>query len=364
MPDSVIYEREWLCREIPDKEWSGILWYSIEGSIQDPVTFKITIEDIFPMDKGSATYTEYEFDETIVEYRISNPASKNWRMGHIHSHNTMKVFFSSEDMRELNDNSEHHNYYLSLIVNNYGDMTAKIAFRGKQKFTPFYGIAEKGIEYEIPIGNINIEQEILFVYDCNIETNTKPLKVKDSFIQRVKDIISLKIKTKNVISEKPIPNKIITDSQGSPMYPINYPTYPNTFDTIEKNRYEENLKNLIDSEDFEDMGDFDTLGFLSFLLLFGNTHVRVPDFEDVCDSIKLLGKEGEYIKKVINYFEEGFTSWYDWSPNEKEKLNIFKTILSTLDDWISDYGFLYPLIDLIQIKIANLNTTILYEQKT
>jgi hypothetical protein len=43
----------------------------------------------------------------------------------------MNVFFSGTDMGELNDNSPKHNIYLSLIVNNYLDMTAKLAFIGK-----------------------------------------------------------------------------------------------------------------------------------------------------------------------------------------------------------------------------------------
>lgn len=43
------------------------------------------------------------------------------RIGHIHSHNTMGVFFSGTDWGELEDNAPNHNYYLSLIVNNFMD---------------------------------------------------------------------------------------------------------------------------------------------------------------------------------------------------------------------------------------------------
>ena len=41
-----------------------------------------------------------------------------WKVGHIHSHNVMRVFFSGTDMDELHDNAPSHNFYVSLIVNN------------------------------------------------------------------------------------------------------------------------------------------------------------------------------------------------------------------------------------------------------
>jgi proteasome lid subunit RPN8/RPN11 len=84
------------------------------------------------MNKGSKAFTEYDFsDKALIDYRMDNLESHDWKIGHIHSHNTMRVFFSGTDMSELIDNSEFHNYYVSLIVNNFMETTAKVAFRGE-----------------------------------------------------------------------------------------------------------------------------------------------------------------------------------------------------------------------------------------
>jgi hypothetical protein len=38
------------------------------------------------MHKGSAGYTEYDYDEEVVGFRMDNPESLKWKIGHIHSH--------------------------------------------------------------------------------------------------------------------------------------------------------------------------------------------------------------------------------------------------------------------------------------
>jgi hypothetical protein len=108
-------------------EWSGLLFYKIEGSINKPESIVITPEFIHLMDIGSSTYTEYDMDETVLEAFDVYPDAMRLKMGHIHSHNTMGVFFSGTDMDELIDNSDGHHVYFSLIVNNAGDVDAKLA---------------------------------------------------------------------------------------------------------------------------------------------------------------------------------------------------------------------------------------------
>ena len=126
MPEKVYNQIQYLCREIAKEEWSGILFYKIEGSIQDIENFKIILEDILPLNKGTQAYTEYTFDERVIEHMEENEHLEECRMGHIHSHNTMGVFFSATDWSELEDNVVNHNYYLSLIVNNFMDFCAKL----------------------------------------------------------------------------------------------------------------------------------------------------------------------------------------------------------------------------------------------
>src|SRR5690606_27372025 len=152
MSQNILNKIKYLCRAIPKVEWSGVLFYSVEGSIKDPENFVITLEDILPMDKGTSAYTEYTFDERIVEYMMADDKRDDWKMGHIHSHNTMPVFFSGTDISELEDNCVNHNYYLSLIVNNFMDFTAKVAFLAslnEEVDIPFKARDENGELYNI-----------------------------------------------------------------------------------------------------------------------------------------------------------------------------------------------------------------------
>ena len=48
MPEKVFNQIQYLCQQIAKVEWSGILFYKTEGSIQDPETYKIILEDILP----------------------------------------------------------------------------------------------------------------------------------------------------------------------------------------------------------------------------------------------------------------------------------------------------------------------------
>ena len=180
-----VYDKiRYLCSRIDKVEWSGILFYSVEGTISSYDNLKLKTEDIHLMDKGTPGYTEYETDESVVKYMMENPHAMDWKIGLIHSHNNMQTFFSGTDLSELNDNSEYHSYYLSLIVNNYMSMTAKVAFRGNSN--GFYCKDEKGNPWVL---NLKEDRESLFTMDCII---TKPIgepKVDSKFEQRTDFII-------------------------------------------------------------------------------------------------------------------------------------------------------------------------------
>lgn len=106
------------------------------------------------------------------------------------SHNKMSTFFSTTDMSELEDNAPNHNYYLSLIVNNAFEPTAKIAFIGKQSTQSISKrsfINNKGETYEYEIKD-EVEEEVLFIYNCIIEYPDN-IKVNATFKQRTEAII-------------------------------------------------------------------------------------------------------------------------------------------------------------------------------
>lgn len=187
MSEKVLNQIKYLCKMIPAVEWSGILFYSIEGTITKPEDMVITLQDILPMQKGTATYTEYSFDERVIEYMMENEESENWKMGHIHSHNTMAVFFSGTDWSELEDNAPNHNIYASLIVNNWMDFCAKVCFLAESETSTYTAKDENGKSYTYT-SKVATKSTKLVVYDCDIISPTQ-LIVEDDFASKVDGII-------------------------------------------------------------------------------------------------------------------------------------------------------------------------------
>jgi hypothetical protein len=68
IPDDVLDKIKYLCKTIASVEWSGILFYKVEGSIRNADTVKFIAKDILPLDMGSSAYTEYEWGEEVANY--------------------------------------------------------------------------------------------------------------------------------------------------------------------------------------------------------------------------------------------------------------------------------------------------------
>lgn len=174
----------YMCKEVWSDEWSGMLFYETEGQFGEE-NFKITAQELFPLDIGSQTYTEYEAnDPDLIRFLMNNPHARTMKKGHIHSHNTMGVFFSTTDDSELHDNCGAHNFYLSLIVNNKNEMCAKIAFKATSKSETKTLITfrdEKGQEKTKSYSGSK-EDERIYIYKCSI-TNPHGV-VEDSFKSR------------------------------------------------------------------------------------------------------------------------------------------------------------------------------------
>lgn len=116
---------EW-CRNLPNNEWSGVLFYNIEGNINED-NFKIICVDFYVQDIGSSAYTEYSEKDNVYSL---NYADENGLLdcytGIIHSHNVMKAFFSNTDLDTLKEKSVDMPHFLSVIVNNKLDCVAKL----------------------------------------------------------------------------------------------------------------------------------------------------------------------------------------------------------------------------------------------
>jgi hypothetical protein len=197
MPIEVLHQIQYLCKLISKVEWSGALFYTTEGSIEKPETFKITLKTILPLDMGSQAYTEYNLDDRFMDFIEEDFEERcTWKLGHIHSHNSMAVFFSGTDMAELNDNAPAHNFYLSLIVNNAMDFLAKVAFIGEAKKdikqVPYTAKNVNGIDYIIEKQDFEVNTQKLFIFDCDIYSDLQELSVTGQFIAQVAKIMESK----------------------------------------------------------------------------------------------------------------------------------------------------------------------------
>ena len=125
IPVEVERKIRWMCQHISTIEWSGTLFYELEGKYEDD-TLVIKCVDFFPMDIGSAAYTEFDMSPDVIGYMTDNPDLLNCQIGLIHSHNNMATFFSGTDTATLLEEGKDRNHFVSLIVNNAGTYTAGI----------------------------------------------------------------------------------------------------------------------------------------------------------------------------------------------------------------------------------------------
>lgn len=157
-----------LCTKISNTEWSGTVFFTISGDTDNIADLTITVVKVFLQDIGTSTYTEYEFTPEFANFLANNSELMgNTISGHIHSHHSMKTFFSGTDTKELEDSvkSLESGIFFSLIVNNDGEYTAGLALAVK---------AERStqINYSIPTYLKGTLQESGYTKDTSIEVRT------------------------------------------------------------------------------------------------------------------------------------------------------------------------------------------------
>ena len=360
MPIEVLHQIQYLCKNIPKVEWSGALFYTTEGSIEKPGTFKITLKTILPLDMGSAAYTEYHLDDRFIDFIEEDFEERcNWKLGHIHSHNVMGVFFSGTDMAELNDNAPAHNFYLSLIVNNYMDFIAKVAFVGEAKKdikqVPYTAKNVDGHDYIIERQDFEVNTQKLFIYDCDIDTPKNEILVSDQFSAQVAKIMEPKpVKTPASNVQSRFPVQTPTSGKG---WQRNGNQKSRQFKTQEEREMESWNKsfqtNVFDDwdvpshlvEDLEEQ-DLEEKAIYDFCKsLFDFSDSPTDDFETLEDVLDIVAAfnltPAELSKAVINSYAKTFNKHF---PNSNSRDFIEKTYEAL--DVLRDLEELYPEIRL------------------
>lgn len=168
IPANVEKKIRHLCARVHNVEWSGILFYKVDGSFEiNDLT--ATCLDICVMDIGSAGYTKFKDNADIISYRAKHPEllEPGVYEGLIHSHNTMATFFSDTDTDTLGKEGDDVNHFLSLIVNNTGEYTARITRKLRKKVrTETYIKTQESASY-----NTYENKEVVLYNDKVTETN-------------------------------------------------------------------------------------------------------------------------------------------------------------------------------------------------
>ena len=83
IPASVEKTIRFLCENVWSTEWSGVLFYNYSGNFEDG-SLEIHCVDIYPMDIGNATYTEFNMSPDVISYMAQKPELLDCKMGLIH----------------------------------------------------------------------------------------------------------------------------------------------------------------------------------------------------------------------------------------------------------------------------------------
>lgn len=124
IPDEVERKIRFLCNKIWNIEWSGVLFFTYEGSFETD-DLAIICKDIYLMDIGNASSTEFNMSPDVVGYMTDNDLL-DYQTGLIHSHHSMQAFFSGTDISTLKEEGLERNNFVSLVVNNQGNYVAAI----------------------------------------------------------------------------------------------------------------------------------------------------------------------------------------------------------------------------------------------
>ncbi len=106
------------------------------------------------------------------------------------------VFFSGEDMSELNDRVDDHNFYLSLIVNIFGEKCAKVVYVERDTFIGIKGTREIKNNDGVWTKTEPIERtetiERMVIHDCDITVEGQVFNPVTWLNEKVQKLLSSK----------------------------------------------------------------------------------------------------------------------------------------------------------------------------
>jgi hypothetical protein len=208
----------YMCYRIPDKEWSGVLFYTTEGTFENN-DLVVTCKDMYVMDIGNSTYTEFDVSPDVAGYMAQNMELFDCQHGLLHSHAGMQSFFSGTDVSTLREEGNDRNHFVSLIVNNAGVYTAGITRKVKLLREGFNNIVYKTFNNEEIKDRRHFKEEIEEIqwFELKIEVE-KESNINEELDNRIKEIKDSKTTLKSFNN---IPINPIKTFETTPKTPVN-----------------------------------------------------------------------------------------------------------------------------------------------
>lgn len=168
----------YLIRKFPSTEWSGVLFYTHQGSFEQG-DLELTCQDLFPMDLGSSGWTEFSMSEDVTAYMAEHIELFDCEMGLIHSHHSMGAFFSGQDNKMLQQEGADTNCFLSLVVDTRGTYVARLTRRMQSKSEvtihnlgksyEFFGEGSRELTHDDTITTKTIDKQVIEYFDLQVE---------------------------------------------------------------------------------------------------------------------------------------------------------------------------------------------------
>ncbi len=178
VPENVEEKIRYLLRKFPTTEWSGVLFVTHQGSFENN-DLVITCKDIYPMDLGNATFTEFKMSEDVASYMSENIELFDCDLQLIHSHHQMSTQPSGTDLNTLKEEGNERNCFVSLIVNNAGKYYAAVTRKVQTKSEvtikrlgtsyEFFGEGSKELEHDNTETTKVVEKEVIEYFDLEVE---------------------------------------------------------------------------------------------------------------------------------------------------------------------------------------------------
>jgi len=335
--------------------------YSVKGTIKNFDTVELTVEDIFPMDKGTAGATGYELGDEFIDYRMNNPESLSWKVGMIHSHHSMRAYFSGTDLSELSDNTEFHNYYLSLVINNNGDMVAKVAFRGNIR--GYECLDENGKPWNLKLTK---DKQTMFTFDCKIDTPKVKVKVPKDFAKRTAEII------------KESDDKKKAYHKGVEEHTQKYPKWKNNKNLpakLKEHKWFQEDRELSFDEQMMEMEEYNKSfygkkkskkemsqderywDFTKYLLRFGEELDGIDTLENALEDTSVIVQNvNPYVMKVVTMYPALFEKYWDifGEINTEVFLETTGEVLDILENYSGLFEVVEPLINSIELMVSKM----------